>query len=213
MSVHIVAGGPLSRIPDLSCFDGNDVSWIGVDSGARTLLNAGIRCKMAFGDFDSVTVKEKQEIMSHAEKIVEYPVDKDASDLELALRWALEKIGKPVILFGATGGRLDHELANIRLLELGLKHRIRIRIVDRENEIELKGPGEYTIQKDGIRDIVSFLPYSPKVNGFTLRGFRYSADNLQIVSSSTRTISNQLCTKIGHYSFQSGILMVIRSCG
>ncbi len=66
------------------------------------------------------------------------PREKDQTDLEIAINWALEQ--KPALhsYFGATGGRLDHGLANIQMLLKGLEVGIEMCIVDNQNEISVK---------------------------------------------------------------------------
>ena len=51
--------------------------------------------------------------------IERWPVEKDQSDLEIALRAALRRSPGPVTILGALGGpRLDHALAAVWLLAL-----------------------------------------------------------------------------------------------
>ncbi len=42
--------------------------------------------------------------------------EKDETDMELALNWAIDQKPEMIRIFGATGGRLDHMFANIQLL-------------------------------------------------------------------------------------------------
>ena len=45
---------------------------------------------------------------------------KDDTDTEAAIRLAIEKGAQSITLLGATGSRIDHVLANIELLGIGL---------------------------------------------------------------------------------------------
>ena len=42
--------------------------------------------------------------------------EKNETDMELALNWAVEQKPDLIRIFGATGGRLDHLFANVQLL-------------------------------------------------------------------------------------------------
>ena len=90
--------------------------YIAVDGGLDILHALGICPDLIIGDFDSV----HQEALSAYSQIprLKFPRDKDHSDLELALDYALQvhTKGKPLHVFGAMGGRNDHALANLYLL-------------------------------------------------------------------------------------------------
>ena len=66
------------------------------------------------------------------------PREKDQTDLEIAINWALGQKPALIRIFGATGGRLDHGLANIQMLLKGLEVEIEMCIVDNKNEITVK---------------------------------------------------------------------------
>lgn len=72
------------------------------------------------------------------ERITYCSAGKDQTDLEIAINWALEQKPALIRIFGATGGRLDHGLANIQMLLKGLEVEIEMCIVDNKNEITVK---------------------------------------------------------------------------
>ena len=55
--------------------------------------------------------------------IEKFSTEKDYTDTELALRRAIDDGADIITIFGATGGRLDHLLANIRILYYAYKKR------------------------------------------------------------------------------------------
>jgi thiamine pyrophosphokinase len=117
------------------------------------------------------------------------------------------------MLFGATGGRLDHFLANIHLLanEKWSGSSISFKIIDRQNIITVHRPKKYEIQKQTDKPYISFLPMNGDVEGLTLTGFKYPLNNYTVKFGSTRCISNELIEEKGTFSFTTGILMMIRS--
>ncbi|RJR16607.1 thiamine diphosphokinase [Candidatus Microgenomates bacterium] len=90
---------------------------IGVDYGAYWLLKHKIIPQVAIGDFDSVSEEELQVIRKEIGEVREYEKEKDATDMDLAVDFAISKKPTEIILFGALGRRLDQTLANIGLLE------------------------------------------------------------------------------------------------
>ena len=60
--IHIVAGGPRTYIPDLSNYHSSEVIWVGVDFGVMYLIQNNIHPSLAFGDFDSVTKDQWEQL-------------------------------------------------------------------------------------------------------------------------------------------------------
>ncbi len=85
---------------------------IAADAGHDLAMALGQRVDVLVGDLDSVdepTLPDDLVIERH-------PVDKDASDLELALIRASEADPSRIVVVGGGGGRLDHELAVAALI-------------------------------------------------------------------------------------------------
>lgn len=211
MIYNILAGGPIENLPDLHNYDGDHVCWIGVDRGVFHLLNEGITPTHIFGDFDSVSFHELEIIKENISNFDIYPSEKDETDLELALNWVILQNPSSIRMFGSTGGRLDHMLANIQLLIKPLNEGIGVVIIDHQNELTVKLPGEFTVMRDASFPYISFIPFSNHVDGLTLTGFKYPLKNCHISWGSTLCISNELISNIGTFSFLTGILIMIRS--
>ncbi|ANB46000.1 MULTISPECIES: thiamine diphosphokinase [Bacillus] len=209
--INIVAGGPRELIPDLSEYTDGDTTWIGVDKGTVALLEAGIIPQEAFGDFDSITEEELMQIQKAAPALHVYQAEKDYTDLELALDWALQKEPETIRIFGVTGGRADHFLGNIQLLYKALHKNTDVELIDRQNDIQMFGPGRYTIEEKASRRYISFIPFTEAADGLTLDGFKYPLDNCHIPLGSTLCISNELIHSRGTFSFAKGILIMVRS--
>lgn len=211
MIINILAGGPISDLPELSGFNEQDSIWIGVDRGVLTLLSQGIEPYMAFGDFDSVTVEELAFINEKINTVRTFKPEKDEPDMELALNWAIQQKPEKIQLFGGTGGRLDHFFANVQLLLQTTVDQTPIVMINRQNVMFVKRPGEYQLQKLKEKKYISFIPISSSVENLTLKGFKYPLSNRHIPQHSTLCISNELIDDYGNFSFTEGILLVIRS--
>ncbi|MBY0598363.1 thiamine diphosphokinase [Bacillus bingmayongensis] len=211
MIIHILAGGPEEYCADFSLYENEKVIWAAVDRGVYRLLRRGIAPTVAFGDYDSVTDEELAWMQKQTEELHIVPREKDQTDLEIAIHWALEQKPDLIRIFGATGGRLDHGLANIQMLLKGLEAYTEMYIVDNKNEISVKKAGTYIIEENEQFPYVSFVPVTEIVKGITLRGFKYPLTDKTIEWGSTLCISNELIAEKGTFSFTSGILMVIRS--
>ncbi|MFD3445457.1 thiamine diphosphokinase [Microbacteriaceae bacterium 4G12] len=211
MIIHILAGGPTEHHPNWCEYEEEGVIWAAVDRGAYHLLQAGIVPEVAFGDYDSVTAEELKWMQGQTNELHMMPREKDETDLEIAINWAIQQKPQLIRIFGATGGRLDHALANVQMLTKGLHSGIHMIVVDNKNEIYLRLPGSYCINKHAKFPYISFLPLTDTVTGITLQGFKYKLTDRTIQWGSTLCISNELSMEKGTFSFTSGILMVIRS--
>lgn len=211
--IHVLAGGPQAYIPDLKQYEQEDVIWVGVDRGVYLLLKEEISPTIAVGDFDSVTDQEWEFIRNHVKHLKQVQPEKDETDMELALLWAMEQKPSIIRIFAATGGRLDHFLANIFMLtkDVYLSVDTTIEMIDTNNIISVHKPGIYSIEKDDEKKYISFLPMTSTVKGITLRGFKYPLTDRHIERGSTLCISNELIKRNGTFSFEKGILMMIRS--
>ncbi|WP_181348852.1 thiamine diphosphokinase [Thalassobacillus sp. CUG 92003] len=210
--IAIVGGGPKTDIPHLTLYKDDIDLWIGADRGAEVLVEHGIPIDVAVGDFDSITADSLQAVKQNAVTVEQYPAEKNETDLELAVKSAWDVAGeKQIVLFGVTGGRFDHSLSNVQLLYELVERGCRSVIVDVQNEIELFHPGTYSLEHKARFPYVSFVPISFNVHGLTLTGFRYPLTGHSVAFGSTLCISNKLISETGTFSFEEGILLLIRS--
>ncbi|MDX8045011.1 thiamine diphosphokinase [Gracilibacillus sp. S3-1-1] len=210
MKVGIVAGGPEKALASLTSYGEEIDVWIGADLGASYLLKSQLPIDIAIGDFDSISRAEKEHIKQASASFRQYPIEKNETDLELALEAALLKQPTSIYLFGVTAGRLDHELANIQMLYYLLERDIEGKIIDNKNILSVYKPGTYQIHATS-KELISFIPLTLTVEGLTLKGFYYPLEDYTVKWGSTRCISNQLINSKGTFLFTEGILIMIKT--
>jgi thiamine pyrophosphokinase len=213
MIINILGGGPVNLLPDLMKYNEEGSIWVGVDRGVHTLLKNGLTPEIAFGDFDSVSEAELTEIEKQVKQLKRFQPEKDETDMELAMNWAIEQNPAAIRLFGASGGRLDHLFANVQLLIRPVAAGIEteIELIDRQNIVFVKSPGSYQLKKNPSHPFISFIPVTLHVEKITLQGFKYPLTDRHISIGSTLCISNELLSDYGTFSFSEGILIVVRS--
>jgi thiamine pyrophosphokinase len=88
---------------------------LAADGGARVLAALGIAPAAVVGDLDSLDGETAARLAAEGVEFVRYPVRKDLTDGELAVREALRRGAGEVLLAGATGA-LDHTLGHVAIL-------------------------------------------------------------------------------------------------
>jgi thiamine pyrophosphokinase len=175
---------------------------IGVDRSAYWLLTQKIIPDVAIGDFDSTTKEELASITKSIRIVKKFSSEKNWTDMELAITHANTLHPKETVIFGATGTRLDHTLANFHLLQNHI-------LIDKNNRIRLIGRGKTIIKKASYR-YISILPYTKSIS-VSLTGFRYNLPKTKISRGTTIGVSNELRGKEGTIRLFSGRAWVIES--
>ena len=208
----LVLGGTLDEQFLRDCYDVFQPQFvIAADGALEKILKADIPCDCGLGDFDTVS----KEVLKHFKEnaytqLYSFPPEKNETDAELAVQFAMNQNPDKIWILGATGGRIDHMLGNLELLRLTLGKNIVCEIVDPQNRIRLLD-GPIILERMPEWKYVSFLSYTDQTEGITLKGFAYTVDDFTLKKGSTRCISNEICEQKAEVSFTKGLLYCIRS--
>lgn len=193
---------------------------IACDSGCRFFLDEKINFDYAVGDFDSIDKKHYETLMSeYADKVTKYPSEKDYTDTEIAVNLAMDLIIKDksatredseIILYGATGTRIDHILGNIELLYKPTVNGVRIAIADSHNRIELV-KNERVIAREAGYPYFSIIPYGVSEVTVSERGCKYELNNHKLVKGVTLGISNEVTADTAEIKVTGGMLVLVMS--
>ncbi len=210
--VYIFTGGNLNSVDLAEIIFNESDRLIGLDKGAEWLILNNKIPHYILGDFDSARddflIKAKAQF---GDRLVIFPPEKDETDTELGLRYAISLEPQEIIIYGGTGTRLDHVLANIHLLLQAAEKNIRCSIVDQHNKIQLLlAKQKITIKKNKF-DYVSLVPFSDKVTGINIDGFKYPIINGSMEKGVPYGISNELKDELGIISIETGILLIMES--
>lgn len=180
---------------------------VAVDGGLQHLDHLGLTPHLVIGDLDSADTEQIQELRARGVEIRTFPVDKDETDLELALNAALALTPEAIRIVAALGGRLDQTLANIFLLtrpDLADKD---IHLIDGNTTVFLIRRSAELRGEIGQR--VSLLPLNGPVTGIYTHGLRYNLNNETLFPEKTRGISNLLDAQTAQITIQNGLLLCI----
>jgi thiamine pyrophosphokinase len=181
---------------------------IAVDGGVRHLKALNMIPDVLIGDLDSVSAQDLAWCKRLQVVIHQYPKEKDQTDFELAIDYAMENRKGKIIVFGALGGRIDHTLANIGLLCNPEYAGMDIRIFSNNEYIYfLRSP---TTIKGNIGDIISLIPWGEPVLGVTTTGLKFPLCNEDLLPDRSRGISNVICSSDAIIEFKKGNLLCVQ---
>ncbi|NQM36136.1 thiamine diphosphokinase [Streptococcus suis] len=169
--IAVMAGG------SFDCFPEPADLYVGVDAGSLRLLDHSLPLDWAIGDFDSVTSEELGQIREMAEWFLRAPVEKDDTDLELALKEIFKAYPQAQVrIYGALGGRMDHMMANLFLAaEPDLAAFMeQIELVDSQNIVRFRPAGQHRLSPIAGMKYISFMPSDQ--SRLTIRHAKYPLD-------------------------------------
>ena len=179
------------------------------DGGQRHLARMGLRPQWVIGDLDSVSAEEIRRLEASGVGLERYPVDKDETDLELAVNRVVKEGFGAIRIAGGLGGRLDQTLGNLFLLQRADLNGLDVRLEDGDEEVFLiRRRGEIS---GAPGDTVSLLPLNGPATGVTTAGLKYPLNAETLYPEKTRGISNVLLGETAVVSIESGTLICIHS--
>jgi thiamine pyrophosphokinase len=178
-----------------------------VDGGLKHVQALGLEPQWIIGDLDSVAPDEIDQWQIRGVKIDRYPVEKDETDLELALQSVMRAGYQTILIAAATGGRLDHTLGNLFLLSDPRLLDFDVRLDDGLVEIFLiSNEADIT---GAAGDIVSLLPLGAEVAGVLTTDLKFPLRRETLYPEKTRGISNVMLGEHARVEIAHGTLLCI----
>ena len=210
MKVVVVASGELVA---------SDAEWIvdaefviAADGGASSLDRLGRRPDLLVGDLDSAEASLVERLVASGTRVERHPIDKEASDTELAIEAAFGAGGSTVVLLGALGGeRLDHELANLLLLADPAMAGRDLRAVRGGTCVRALHAGDRLVLQGEAGDLVTLLPVGGDACGVTTEGLRWALDAATLRMGRSRGLSNEILGGTASVRIGQGTLLVVET--
>ncbi len=206
----IVSGGSISDYSYYKNKIKEDDFIICADGGIKHLLKMGIYPHLWLGDFDSCKFSE---IVSQNPKLKEVETislntKKNETDTHYACIKAIERGFKEIVIWAALGGRIDHAISNIHLLEFLNNNGAKGTIEDEKNTLHLC-TGDITITKN--RKYLSVLPISKSAIIKSTKGLLYPMENFSLSRDISMGVSNEIINKEASIVLSSGLVLVAES--
>ena len=183
--------------------DFDDTLIICADGGLRHVKKLGLVPDVIVGDNDSWQAKYPD-----APFVIKCPQEKDYTDTQCCIDYAIETGYKNIEIIGGFGGRRDHEFSHYCLLAYGLRMGADIKITDEHNEVTIKDK-PFVLEKTD-KKYVSFFPFGGCVEGFCVNGLKYCAEDIRLDCNLVQASSNEFDTSDrAEVKFKSGTMLVM----
>ena len=173
---------------------------IAADGGADRALAAGVEPSVVVGDLDSVS-DAARERLAQAEFLLDD--DEHSTDLEKAVRLAVERGATRVDVVAAGGARADHALANLSVI-VRFRGKADVHIVDDLFDIRLVDGAATVDAEPGT--VVSLVAIGT-CSGLTTSGLRWDLDGVTL-DFSPRGIHNEVRERPATVRVAAGTLLL-----
>lgn len=183
---------------------------IAADGGLFYLREMNIQPHMIMGDFDSLGY------IPDEDNLIVHPVEKDDTDMMLAVKEGLRRGYRVFYLFGGQGGRIDHTFANVQVMTYLATNGCRAYLAGDDFQMAVLKDSKITLKKEffvwnnlGIGPTVSVFSIGNKAGGVTIKGAKYEAENLDFVYTYPLGVSNSFIGEDIEISVKDGVILVM----
>jgi thiamine pyrophosphokinase len=180
------------------------------DGGANHTYEMDINPDYILGDLDSIDPDRIDYYKEAGVSFKKFPAKKDETDTELCIYLAKTLGADQVDFYGALGGRIDHTLANIKLLYYTKEEEIYSRILSTKEDIYLIEDSEMVLHGNK-GDTISVVAAKGDAEGVTLLDLEYPLDRYYMKYSKPIGISNVMLKDTCRIKVEKGCLLVIRN--
>jgi len=216
VTIYIVGGSPAASRP-LGSGPGPGDRVIAADRGAAHARVWGWPVHLLVGDLDSLPPADAAALVAAGVPVRRVPAEKDDTDLELALAYALAEDVQPIVICGVLGGRSDHLLANVLLLTRPDLVGRDIVLVDGAETIRLlvglgpDGAPAHLALSGKAGDLLTLLPLGADAEGVSTAGLHYPLADETLFEGRARGVSNVFVGTHARVTLRRGRLLVIQT--
>ena len=207
-----IFGSAEAALPPLGVTRNRESLYIAADRGFVSATDIGITPDVILGDFDSFPLTE--EMKNSGAEIIRHPVEKDDTDLMLALKLGLERGYREFNIIGCLGGeRFDHSIATVQSLAYateqgaaafaygyGEKKAVSCATVIRNGSLTLSARSAGNVSVFSLSEISE---------GVSVTGLKYEVTGAVLRSCFPLGVSNSFVGKGARISVENGTLLII----
>lgn len=175
---------------------------IAADGGYRYLRSANITPDIIIGDFDSLGETPCED------NVIKLNPVKDITDMNAAVDIGIEKGFDEFVIYGATGGRIDHSLANIQLVASLSRRGIKASLVNGKTVITAVTNGKMCFDSS-YKGYISVFAHSDICGNVSIKGLKYGLENAALKNDFSLGVSNEFVGKESFVSVENGTLIIV----
>ena len=174
---------------------------VAADCGMKKALAENITPDLLVGDFDSMTIPPEYA----AVPVCRMPAEKDETDTMTAIEQAIGAGCAEILVVGGTGGRLDHTLSNVFLLESLRDRGITVTMTDGRSTARFIRDETVMLPRRGFRYFSLFAEDECTV---TVRGAKYPLENAVLRRTRPYAVSNEITGDEAEITVRGGVLLL-----
>ncbi len=175
---------------------------IAADGGLQALRQAKIRPHVVIGDFDSLGK------IPEGDEVITLPTVKDVTDT-----WAAVELGKSrgyrrFFLYGCTGGRFEHTLANLQTIAHVTEQNMECRMFGKTQVITGLSGGTCTFDEHH-QGYLSVFSHSDRCTGVTMKGLKYQLEDAELTNRFPLGVSNEFLGIESTVTVRQGVAILV----
>jgi thiamine pyrophosphokinase len=182
---------------------------IAVDGGLKHLEKLKLSPDLLIGDLDSVDPRYLQNLKKSSVEVLRFDLKKDDTDLALALREAIKRGYRHIVIAFGLGGRVDHLLASLGLFEVAKAESIDLSFDDGTTRVFLFDD-EKKLDTEP-QDLISLIPWRGDALVHETQNLAYALRDEWLPFGTTRGVSNVAFTEEIRVSLSKGELLIIHT--
>lgn len=194
--------GALSLTPSLCPHPMAGDYVIAADRGYDSLMAYGVTPDLVVGDFDSLGRTPVHP------NVIQLPCAKDDTDMVFALRRGLDLGYRRFVLLGGVGGRLEHTLGNLQILDWLTTQGAQGFLAGEKTVATALRDGSLTFPPS-MSGYLSVFCNSGTAQGVTLTGLKFPLENAVLTSSFPVGVSNEFLGQPAQVSVREGCLLLV----
>ena len=182
---------------------------IAADAGYLTAQKMHIQPDVLLGDFDTLGVENIPDDI----ECLRVPAEKNDTDTQLAVSTAIERGAGEIVIVGGLGGRIDHTLSTLAILEdlwERKQGRVYATLTDGKNRVRFIRNSGTILPRSQYR-YFSLIAADDVVKGVTLEGCKYPLKNGRISRRHQWAVSNEIDGNCALIEIKRGGVWVIES--
>ncbi len=199
----ILCAAPIDEPQVLRSLLREDDYILAADGGLRLAHQLGVTPSAVIADFDSADAPSDV-------PLIRLPIRKDVTDTAAAVTYAREQGYTDFLILGGTGGRLDHQHANMLLLVTLARQGCHAMLADAHNRIT--AVTESPVKAEHLSGwSLSLFSFDGTVESLSIQGASYVLENYDLQPADPLCISNHTDGEDCKITFNSGTLLIFRS--